>query len=105
MIYLAFTEGDHMGQTIVNLIIGKILDYLADNADEIVTAIKEKFHIVETDPELRGAVQELGFSPTEENLHSVAKLLEEKGEDPAKLAALLVTKTVVQDAASPTLQA
>jgi hypothetical protein len=80
---------------IVNLIIGSILDYLANHADEIIRAIKETFSIADTDPEVRQAVQEIGYSPTQENLEKLSSLLEKKGEDPSKLAAILVNKTQV----------
>lgn len=80
---------------IVVLILGKILDYLAEHADEIIQAIKDQFSIVETDPEVRAAVQELGYAPTEENLTKVHNLLEKKGEDVGELAKILVNRTVV----------
>lgn len=80
---------------IVVLILGKILDYLADHADEIVQAIKDQFLIAETDPDVRAAVQELGYAPNEENLTKLHDVLKEKGEDTEKLAKILVNKTIV----------
>lgn len=79
---------------IVALILGKILDYLADHADEIIDAIKNQFLSAKNDPEVRAAVQELGYAPTEENLTKLNDLLEAKGEDTGKLASILVTKTI-----------
>lgn len=80
---------------IVSLILSKILDYVADHIDEIIDAIKDQFDIFETDPEVKQAVQELGYSPCKENLDKLSNLLEKKGEDPAKLAAILLNKTQV----------
>lgn len=80
---------------IVILILGKILDYLSEHADEIIEAIKEQFLSAQNDPEVKIALQELGYAPTEENLKKLSEILEAKGEDTGKLASILVTKTVV----------
>ena len=80
---------------IVALIIRKILDYLADHADEIIEAIKEQFLSAKEDPGVKAAIQEFGYAPTEDNLTKLSECLEAKGEDTAKLASILVTKTIV----------
>lgn len=77
------------------LILGKILDFFAAHADEMVAAIKEKFLSANTDPEVIAAVQNLGFDPNETNLDKLHGLLKAKGEDADQLASLLVSKTVV----------
>lgn len=80
---------------ILSLILSKILDYVAEHVDDIIDAIKEQFDLVDKDPEVKQAVQELGYSPCHENLEKLSNLLKDKGEDPAKLAAILVGKTQV----------
>lgn len=80
---------------IVALILGKILDYLGDHVDEVINAIKEQFLSVSKDPNLMNAVQELGYSPTEENLNKVHDILKVNGEDTDKLAKILVNATEV----------
>lgn len=80
---------------IVTLILAKVLDYLADHADEIIQAIKERFLIANTDPHIQSALQELGYNPTAENLDKVHDLLKSKGQDVGDLAKILVNKTVI----------
>lgn len=80
---------------IVVLILGKVLDYIAENADEIVDAIKDEFLTAKTDTEVQAAIQEFGYAPDEESLGKLHDLLEKKGEDVEKLASILVTKTIV----------
>lgn len=77
------------------LIIGKVLDYLAEHVDELIEAVKEKFLVAKTDPAVCGALCDLKIDPSEENLVKLSAALEAKGEDPAQLAGLLVSKTVV----------
>lgn len=80
---------------IVTLILGKILDYLADHADEIIQKIKDQFLSAREDPEVVAAVQELGYDPSEENLTKLTDALAAKGEDTDKLAKILVNETTV----------
>lgn len=80
---------------IVTLILGKILDYLADHADEIIAKIKEQFLSAREDPEVVAAVQELGYDPSEENLTKLTETLKAKGEDTEQLAKILVNETTI----------
>jgi len=80
---------------IVTLILSKILDYLADHADEIIQKIKEQFLSTREDPEVVAAVQELGYSPTQENLTKLNDCLAAKGEDVGQLAKILVNETTI----------
>lgn len=80
---------------IVTLILSKILDYLADHADEIIQKIKDQFLSAREDPEVIAAVQELGFDPSQENLTKLHDTLAAKGEDTEKLAKILVNETTV----------
>lgn len=77
------------------LILGKVLDYVADHADEIIEAIKNQFSEVKDDPEIKVALQDLGYEPNEEKLNKLNDLLEAKGQDTKQLASILVTKTIV----------
>lgn len=80
---------------IVGLILSKILDYLADHADEIVQAIKDNFPGAEQDPEMKNAILDLGYAPTEEALTKLHNIMIKKNHDIDKLAGILVSKTVV----------
>ena len=77
------------------MILGKVLDYLADHSDEIIDAIKEQFSDVKNDPEIKVALQDLGYEPNEDKLNRLNELLEAKGQDTQQLASLLVTRTIV----------
>ena len=78
---------------IVALILGKILDYLADHADEVIRAIKEQF--LNADEEVHVAINTLGADPSPDNLSKLQEVLEAKGEDVSKLASVLVNQTTV----------
>jgi len=80
---------------IVTLILSKILDYLADHADEIIQKIKDQFLSAREDPEVVAALQEFGYAPNEETLNKLHDTLEAKGEDPKQLAKILVNETTV----------
>ena len=79
---------------IVILMLARILSYITENAEEVAAAIKERFPIANTDPEVSNLIQELGYEPTEDKLNSLHDVLKAKGENPAELAALLVNKTI-----------
>lgn len=78
---------------IVALIVGKILDYLADHASELIQMIKDLFPDLSGDNEIQAAIQELGYAPTEENLVKLSAALEAKGQDTSRLASLLVNES------------
>lgn len=78
---------------IVALILGKILDYLADHADEVIRVIKEQF--LNADEEVHVAINTLGADPSPDNLNKLQEVLEAKGEDVSKLASVLVNQTTV----------
>ena len=78
---------------IVALILGKILDYLADHADEVIRVIKEQF--LNADEEVHVAINTLGADPSADNLNKLQEVLEAKGEDVSKLASVLVNQTTV----------
>lgn len=81
---------------ILALIIAKVLDYISDHADEIISAIKDKFLSKENpDSEVAAAIQTLGYDPSHETLAKLSDVLEAKGHSADQLASLLVTKTVV----------
>ena len=78
------------------LIVAKVVEFVAENADDVLLAIKEKFSKVLSDNiEVSNAAHDLAYEPSEEKLQKFSELLEQKGEDPEKLASLLVTKTIV----------
>lgn len=77
------------------LLLGKVLEYLADNAEEIVEKIQEQFSSVKDDPEVKTSLQEFGFDPTEETLANLHDVLESKGEDPQKLASVILNNANV----------
>lgn len=79
---------------ILALVIGKVLDYLADHSDELVEAIRKQFLSVETNPKIKNALLNLGAEPTEQNLTLFHDVLKEENEDVDKLAAILVNKAV-----------
>ena len=78
----------------VEVVLGKILAYIADHTDEILDAIRGLFGSVKTDTKVEHALKELGYDPTAENLNKLRDLLHKNGEDTDKLASLLVPKTV-----------
>ena len=80
---------------IVALLLGKVLEYLADNAEEIVEKIREQFSGVKDDPEVVASLQKFGFDPTEETLTSLNDVLESKGEDTQKLASVILNNANV----------
>lgn len=80
---------------ILTLIISKILDYIADNADEIIQKIKDQFLSAREDPEVVAALQDFGYEPTEEKLAALNGLLETKGEDSQQLAKILINSATV----------
>lgn len=80
---------------IIAIILGKLLDYVAAHSDEIVDAIKNKFHIAKTDPEVQAAVQEFGYEPNEKSLDNLHGVLKAKGEDSEQLATLLINQATV----------
>jgi len=77
------------------LLLGKVLEYLADNAEEIVEKIREQFSGVKDDPEVKTSLQEFGFDPTEETLTNLNDVLESKGEDTQKLARVILNNANV----------
>lgn len=77
------------------LIIGKVLDFIADNAPAIIEEIKNQFPKAMEDPEVATAAREFTYDPNKEGLTRLSDALKEKGEDPEKLASLLVSKTIV----------
>lgn len=79
---------------IITLIIGKLLDYLADNADEIIQKIKDQF-LSAKDPEVAAAIQEFGYEPNEESLTKLNDCLAAKGEDVGQLAKILINSATV----------
>ncbi len=78
----------------LEVMLGKILMYLADHTDEILDAIRAMFSTSKTDAAVGNAIKELGYDPTAENLEKLRKMLDSKGEDTDKLASLLVSKTI-----------
>lgn len=80
---------------ILTLIIGKILDYIADNADEIIQKIKDQFLSAREDPEVVAALQNFGYDPNQETLNSLTTILENKKEDVGQLAKILVNSATV----------
>lgn len=78
----------------ITIVIGKILDYVLENADEVVEAIRDQIGCKD-DPEVKDTMSEFSYDPSPDNLLKLHNLLEKKGEDPEKLASLLVSKTVV----------
>jgi glycine betaine/choline ABC-type transport system substrate-binding protein len=80
---------------IAQLLLGLVLDYLRENADKIVAALKAEFLSLADDAEVQGAIQELGYSPSEESLHNLNTVLEAKGEKPEKVAKVLLNETSV----------
>lgn len=73
---------------IFSLILGKILDYLADHSDEIIDLIRKQFDSNKT--RIHNAIEQLSLAPTEENLNKLHDVLEEEGEDTGQLAKILV---------------
>ena len=79
---------------IVTLIISRIIDYIANNPDEIISAVKEQFPSLADNSGFQVALQELGYDPTEDKLNVLHDMLDAKGENPAFLAQVLVNKTI-----------
>lgn len=79
------------------VILGKLLDYVAEHADDIVEAIKKQFEIKDSDTSMLNALKELGYAPTEENLNKVHDLLVASGKDGSKLADVLINETTVPE--------
>jgi uncharacterized protein YqeY len=77
----------------IAMLLGKILDYLADHADELVAAIKEHFPTAHEDEDVRNALCDLADEPTKENLETLGEKMAAAGEDTDKLAALIVDKS------------
>ena len=84
---------------LLSIILVKLLDYIGEHATEIIDAIKKEFDLTESDVGISNALQELGYSPTEDNLNKVHDLLVQKNEDPNKLANVLINNaTILEDA-------
>ncbi|MBL0320540.1 MAG: hypothetical protein IPP74_14790 [Alphaproteobacteria bacterium] len=79
----------------VLVILNLILDYIANNADEIVKAIKDKFLTSKTVPAVVSAIQEFGYAPSGENLEKLHTVLKENGEDADQLAKILINSATV----------
>lgn len=74
----------------IALLLGKILEYLADHVDDVVDLIKKEFLSAQSDPVVKTAVQEFAYNPDEDTLKNLHDVLVEKGEDPDKLAKIIV---------------
>lgn len=77
------------------LIIGKILDFIADNVGDVIREVKKEYVSCENDAEVQSAINEFGYEPNAETLTKLNDLLVSKGEDPAKLAKVLVNTAQV----------
>lgn len=77
------------------IIINFILNYVADNADEIIDSIRKQFPLADSDPELRNAIQEFGYDPTELTLDNLNKVLLAKKQSTDALARVLLNKTTI----------
>jgi len=75
-------------------VVGKLLDVIADHADEIVAAIKALFPDLSEDHEVRSAINELGYEPCEKNFERVCDLVDSKVAKGAsgKLVDMLMVK-------------
>ncbi len=80
---------------IVMLLLGKLLDYLADHSDEIIEAIREQFFSARHDPKVMAAVDNLSNNPSKESLEEVHEAMKEYGEDTDKLAKIIINKANV----------
>lgn len=80
---------------IVALILGKLLEYLSANVDEIIAQIKEAFDGLKDDVTVQHAINDLGYDPSAENLTRLHDLVVSKGEDPQKLAKIIVNSAQV----------
>ena len=82
-------------KTITAIILQKLLEYLVDNADEILEKIKGSFVTARMDTEVIDAVNDFGYQPTEESLTKLHEVLEAKGEDTQQLAKILINNAHV----------
>lgn len=82
-----------MGPVLV-LILSKVLDFVSNNADEIVKAIKEEFGITEEHIE-NSLLNDFVYEPSEEKLNKLYEVLKGKNKDADKLASILINKTEV----------
>jgi hypothetical protein len=80
---------------LVQLLLNFLLSYLAENADAIIDKIKSEYLGLKDDAEVQGAIQEIGYNPTEESLNKLHDLVQARGEDPAKIAKVLLNETTV----------
>lgn len=80
---------------IFSVILGTILEFLADNAADVIRAIKKEYFDYDNDAEVQVAINEFGYEPNEANLTKLNDLLVSKGAAPEKLAKVIVNTAQV----------
>lgn len=78
----------------VQLILVKLIDFIAKNAEKYILELKDKFLKTE-DPEIAQAIQEVGFEPSEDNLNKLNAILVAKGYGQDELATTLINSAQV----------
>lgn len=78
----------------VQLILVKLIDFIAKNAEKYILELKDKF-LKGEDPELSAAINEVGFEPNEENLNKLNAILVAKGYGSDELAKTLINSAQV----------
>lgn len=78
----------------VQLILTKLIDYIAKNAEEYILKLKDHFLKTE-DPEIAQAIQEVGFEPSEDNLAKLNNILVAKGYGSDELVKTLINSAQV----------
>lgn len=78
----------------LTILFSKLLDYLADNSDEIVKALKDLL-LKEHDQEIANAINDLGFEPNEDTLSRLYNVVEKKKKNTEDFASLLLTKAKI----------
>lgn len=77
------------------LILGHILSYIVEHADEIRDAIFEMFPELKGDPDVEQAVNDLTAEPNEARIAALESVIDAKGADSEKLAAAVLNKAEV----------
>ncbi len=77
------------------LILGHILSYIVDHADEIRDAIFDMFPELKGDKDVEQAVNDLTAEPNEARIAALENVIADKGCDAEKLAAAVLNKAEV----------